>query len=286
MQSLAIPPLLRSQFTNSLRRLQYAVRGRVRRALWTAIYRTTGRRLPATAVYHDCGVFSGDFEADSTVARRLIPSAFAIKESSPGRTTVTIAAISNRDIDTLAPYDELLISVPVKYHGTDTIDGIYPLSLPVTTEAARWGGVVTAGFPKFVADIEPRKTSDGMTASVSADGQQILTLAVDEVPTEPIDQYLRIFNLRDDGHVTESTDELTAVRGESDQPGGARLELGTHPLADLLRALDIGPESHGHAYTPEASATLRSPAVDHGPLVEVPADSRSSKTRVLKRPFT
>lgn len=280
MHLKSFPDSLQAALKNYLRHRTHAALGRVARVTWTVVYRTTGRRLPAIVDYRDSSAFSGSFDADASTVSRLVPSVFDIVESTPGRTSVRIEAAQHNDINIMAPYREILVSVPVRYQETDTSDGMFPLALPVTTEAARWGGVETAGFPKFLGEIEVVSSADGMKATLTASGQHVLTLEVDEAPTTTADEVVRFFNVRADDHVTESTFERSARSGTSEHPGGARLELGTHPLANLLRALDVGSESVTHEYAPTASGRLRSPAVDHGPLRGTEAE-RSSPTAHL-----
>lgn len=259
---------------------------RLKRPIWLAVYRTTGRRLPASVDYRDFTAIRGDFDADARVARRLVPSAFDVVESSPGRTTVGVAAMSYREVDIMAPYGEFVVQVPVEYHDRagETTEGVFPISVPVTTEDARWGGVEIAGFPKFVADVAFESTPEGFSGTLTKDGEHVLTLAVDveDLSPERDEELVRLFNVRRDGHVTESTFERVGTSDASDRPGGARLELGTHPLSNLLRALDVGTESVGHEFTPAASGHLRTPSVDHGPI-ERERGAPSRLVRALRR---
>lgn len=284
MRLQSLPDSLQAAVRHTLRHWQHAALGRLARLLWTLVYRTTGRRLPATVDYRDSSSFSGTFDADATIVSRLVPPVFDIVESTPGRTSLRIEAIQNKEINIMAPYREILVGVPVRYQGMDTIDGIFPISLPVTTEAARWGGVKIAGFPKFLGEIEFESAATGMRTILTASGQHVLTLEVDEAPTATSKEDVRFFNIRDDSHVTESTFERSARSGESDHPGGARLELGTHPLAHVLRALDVGSESLAHEYAPKVSGRLRMPAVDHGPIGGTEAEAAPTTAHILDPP--
>lgn len=240
--------------------------GRVKRLLWTAVLRTTGRRIQPSARFEDLTHVAGMFDADATVARRIVPDAFEVVEVEADRTLVTIAAYDYRRVNVIGPYREVAINVPVRYRGDDVGEpGTYVLAMPVTTDEARWAGRLNAGFPKLLGDVEMAATADGVTSRLSLAGQHVLTLEVDATPTAETSGSGRVFNVRD-GTVTVSEATLSGSIGEGTEPGGARLALGAHPLADLLRALDVGPTSRYHAYTPQGAAVLES-STDLGPAV-------------------
>lgn len=246
------------------RRAWRGLAGRVKRFLWTAVLRTTGRRIQPSARFEELTHVAGMFDADATVARRIVPDAFEVVEVDPDRTLVTVAAYDYRRVNVIGPYREIAINVPVRYRGQAVDEpGTYVLAMPVTTDEARWAGRLSAGFPKLLGDVEMAATADGVRSRLGLAGQHVLTLEVDATPTAQTSGTGRVFNVRD-GTVTVSEATLSGSIGEGSEPGGARLALGTHPLADLLRALEVGPESTYHAYTPRGTAVLESSS-DLGP---------------------
>lgn len=259
-----LAPLALSESPGAFRRARTAITRRVKRLLWTTVRRTTGRRLQPTARFEDVTHVAGVFDADATVARRLVPDAFEVIESGDDRTLVTVAAYEYRRVNVIGPYREVSINVPVRYRADDSVEpGTYVLAMPVTTEEARWAGRVNAGFPKLLGAIDMTSTPECLRTTLSVGGQHVLTLTVDAEPVSPFEESGRVFNVRD-GMVTTSTATLSGAMGGGDRAGGARLELGTHAVADLLCALDVSPTSSAHAYTPEGEAVLESSS-DLGP---------------------
>lgn len=258
-----LAPLSLSESPGAFRRARTAITRRVKRLLWTAVYRTTGRRLQPTARFEALTHVAGVFDADATVARRIVPDAFEVVETDD-RTLVTVAAYEYRRVNVIGPYREVSINLPVRYRADDSVEpGTYVLAMPVTTEEARWAGRVNAGFPKLLGAIDMTSTPECLRTKLTVGGQHVLTLTVDAEPVSPFEESGRVFNVRD-GMVTTSTATLSGAMGGGDRAGGARLELGTHPVADLLRALDASPTSTAHAYTPEGEAVLESSS-DLGP---------------------
>lgn len=231
---------------------------RLWRALYEIVRATTGKRLQVRVRFLDVTAFGGDFEASSVAARRIVPPVFDLVEHAPGRTLVTVLGLEYRSVDRLSPYDELSVSLPVKYRGVaeEHARGRFVFQMPVTTEEARWGGVELYGFPKIVANVRATREGDTRMCKLSVEGRHVLTLRAHENLVSHEHERFRLFTIRDDERVVESFFDLDGDVARSDVPGGATLELGDHPIADQLRRLDIATSSLTHLVVPRALGEL------------------------------
>ncbi len=247
------------QQPSSLARARNAIVRALKRPVWNTTFRVTGKRLQVPMNIFDMAMYGGTFEANAAVAQRRVPSGdFRVVEHAPGRTAVEVHALEYRRIDVLSPYREVSIAVPVEYlrHDGARARGFAVLHMPVTSEEARWGGVVNFGYPKFVADVDIERRPGGITCTLTAEGVHVLSLQVDELPLRPRGERRRNFTFRDDGRVVESDFEAEGQLGMSNARGGARLVLGPHAIAAGLREMGIELQSRGHMYMPKATGWL------------------------------
>ena len=168
----------------------------------------------------------------------------------PGRTICTIGALDYKDGE-LGAYQEMSITFFVHEPGSRSLPflgavvgllrsnlGAYVYSLPVDGELTCETGRVIWGLPKFVAEIDISSEGDRQTAVLKADGQHILTQAMEMGGKRTIDNPGQVSYAVRDGLLHRST---STMRGEgvAVRMGGATLELGGHPLADELRSLGL-----------------------------------------------
>ncbi|MFZ5573433.1 MAG: acetoacetate decarboxylase family protein [Thermodesulfobacteriota bacterium] len=137
--------------------------------------------------YYDASAFTGIYTAPTQRVKAWMPFPGATPlEILPGRSLIAISAFEYRDTD-IAPYNEFSVAALVS-HPRRQITGltlaaqflsnrlqIVILSLPVTSERARKGGVEMAGYPKFLADIEFTETDGKRVCVVSSQGNRLLT---------------------------------------------------------------------------------------------------------------
>lgn len=224
---------------------------------WRRLYRivraTTGWRLSARVRFLDLSAFGATFDARSDPARRAVPEPFELIEHAPGRTLLTALAFDAHIVDRLAPHRALALTLPVRYRGAR---GSFPIRVPVTTDEARWTGVELYGFPAFVANVREERDLDTHIARLSIEGRPVLTLRVGEQPVADDHARVRLLSIRDDARVVGSTLRIDGEAARSDVSGGATLSPGDHPLADLLRELDVATESRSQFVFPHAMAVL------------------------------
>jgi hypothetical protein len=223
----------------------------------------TGGRLRLPLRYDELSTFSALFAAPAHAVQAVLPSAaLTPREVAPGQVAVALTAYDYRRSD-LAPYQELGVLVSTTFDpglGQEVVAGLYCLTLPVTSEEALVAGVAGWGFPKFLADIAIEESDARCRCQASVDGQLIVSFEVGAVPVA--DQLDR----RELPMFTVQGNELLHIpvvsegrRGQRDDGEGARLLLGEHPRADLIRQLALGPVI-GQSRSVEVKAVL--PAAD------------------------
>ncbi|WP_018257481.1 acetoacetate decarboxylase family protein [Halomicrobium katesii] len=180
----------------------------------------------------------------------LLPDRLRPLRVTPRRGGVTILSVSYDRIgeDVMAPYDEVSVQIPAVERSARTVPVLtgqarttsgFVWAMPVTTEASVALGREVWGYPKRVADIEIDAGASQTDTTVDIDGQRLLDLSVERPPQVPFGLSGYTYTERDGTLLREAT----AIRG---RVGGwlyseaATLELGEHPLAERLAAVDLG----------------------------------------------
>ena len=168
----------------------------------------------------------------------------------PGRTLCTIGTMVYRDGD-LGPYHEVAITFFVRKAGARSLPlvgglvgvlrgslGAYIHHLPVDAEFSRDAGCTIWGFPKFLAEIAVSEHGAEQTSTLWVDGQHVLSQTVRMGGGRSFSDRPQVSYAYRDGalHRTPST---MSARDVGARRGGARLELGTHPIAEELRRLGL-----------------------------------------------
>lgn len=210
-----------------------------------------GRTVRLPVLIRDARSWAATFVVDAGAAQSLLePTGLEIAEMRPGKAIASVAAVRYEDGD-LDRYNEVAVALLVRPHDAPPASaarkgievarnqtGVYIHHLPVDQGFTLEAGRTIWGYPKFMAEIsigeEPRVT----TVSLRHEGMHVLTLTVrrglkpwPRVPNLPTYTYL-------DG-VLRRTPWETFPEGTRGRPGGASLELGTHPIADELRSLGL-----------------------------------------------
>jgi hypothetical protein len=215
------------------------------------------------ALIHRGESFSAVFAADRDAVRAALAgtarsgTALHPVTWSDGRALIMIQAVRFHEITsqhldgpTLAawPYGEVVIGPLVTRRPSPPMvpllagaPGIFPLAMPVTTREARDAGVAM-GLPKFIADLDfdDEVTMRGVRAA--EDGAEILDLTVDVDGPMPPRVMRQPWYSVVDGQLWETmarTHAYMRIQVGSRASRAARLELGTHPVADELRRLKL-----------------------------------------------
>jgi hypothetical protein len=168
----------------------------------------------------------------------------------PGRTLCTIGTMDYRHND-LGMYHEVAITFFVQEPGVRTLPLIgtpvsiargglaaYIHQLPVDAAFSCQAGQKIWGFPKFMAQIDIRHDRGVESTTLTVEGAHVLT------------QHVRIGGRRSFGEREQvsyalrngelhRTPSVMSGEGVGFRPGGARLELGVHPIAEELRSLGL-----------------------------------------------
>ncbi len=220
--------------------------------------------------YYDASSFTGIFTAptDRVKARMPFPEVSPL-EIFPGRSLVAISALEYRDTD-IAPYNELSVSVLVSYLRRPVTGAslawqllrnklqIVILSLPVTTERARKGGVELAGYPKFLADIEFTEKSGKRVCVVSTNGNRLLTVHGDIIKTGkgPI-VHARMFNPMQGIPMVANLYMNQLEFAQTIGWGKSGIDIGQgHELCDILYDLKLSRQPLVYQFCPRYEAKL------------------------------
>jgi hypothetical protein len=116
--------------------------------------------------------------------------------------------------------------------------GTYIWKLPVNQSFTCDAGRTIWGFPKSVETIDLHYESDRVRCRLEMDGQHVLTLSLPRggsrvLPASETATYTLIEG------VAHRTRFSQGGSGMGVRLGGARLELGPHPIADALRSLGL-----------------------------------------------
>lgn len=202
-------------------------------------------------VVRDASASVATFLVSSRLAQRLVPDAFEVVELLPGRAPLAIAVIDYRDND-LGDYDEVSLTFFVRPKGPPPtlpwigawLDllrgklGTYIWKLPVNQAFTCEAGRSIWGFPKSVESIEITRESGSVRCRLAMDGTHVLTLSVPHGGSRALpDQDTVTYTLIEG--IPHRTHFVQGGSGVGFALGGARLELGTHPIADALGQLGL-----------------------------------------------
>lgn len=222
-----------------------------------------GQQFRFPVLYRDFRRIAANFPAPAAKVQEVLPTPKLNPiQIQPGVTLIGLVGYEYRHIDGLAPYNEFGIGVPVQYETQEKAPkplSSYVLHLPVTTEEARWGGVEFYGFPKFSADIRFEDAGDVCHCRLRAEDKDILTLEVPKLESTPQVWDFYAYTLKA-GHLLKTHIQVQGLRGLTEAQGGASYRLGDHPIAEELRALELGKTSIGHEYCPKLQMILPLPA--------------------------
>jgi acetoacetate decarboxylase len=225
-----------------------------------ATYEIAGRTVAMPCVVRDASAGTAMFEVDAGVAAGMVPDAFEITESAPGRCQLSLAVIDYRDND-LGDYDEIGVILFVKPRGSANDEaGTYIAHLPVDQAFTCEAGRTIWGFPKSVEDIDIAYGERSMTATLRMDGSLVLRVTLprggdDEMPALPMTTYTLIDGVPHATAFTQGGTGSQVVAGGE----GASLELGDHPLAKQLASLGLPAAPQLTTWTEHMRGTFETP---------------------------
>jgi len=211
-----------------------------------------GRTVTLPVIVREASTGTATYLVDSRAARKLLPcDEIDVVELFPGRALLSVGAIDYRDND-LGDYNEISIAFFVRERsrpaGLPVIGTVadfarsrlatYIHRLPVNQEFTCEAGCRIWGFPKTVNDIDIQTTADRVTCDWSIEGTRVFHFSVPRggertMPDTEMATYTTIEG------VAHKTRFVSGGEGTGIRLGGARLELGSHPIADELRGLGL-----------------------------------------------
>jgi hypothetical protein len=206
----------------------------------TTEYTIQGRTVAIPVEVRDARSWFATFAVPFDAARSLIDYSGLVPASPvPGRALVSLAFVDYTDGD-LDPYHEVAVAVLVGEPGAGPSRkpaGAFIHQLPVDQSFTCEAGREMWGFPKFIADIDIWPGDRGAASvTLTHDGAHVLRLSVGAGVSLPSrGAALDAFSHRDG--VLRRTRWSLAGEGSRMRPGGARVELGDHPIAQELRGL-------------------------------------------------
>lgn len=204
----------------------------------------------------------GLFTADATEVARDLPSGLSPVLTRPGRTMVALMAVRYVD-NPLGDYDEGVVASVVR-PSTDPSPtaslrdvlagryGIFVHHMPVSQAFTREAGERIWGFPKTVDHLDLRlsdRRAGLRWATPEGEVFELVTARGGRLPAPPQSSVAHTLH---DGVVWRTPLRMRGS-GLGVRPGGARVRLGTHPIADDLRRWGVGPRGVASAWVEHAT---------------------------------
>ena len=154
----------------------------------------------------------------------------------------------------LMPYGEVIIAALVSRRPTPPVlpllvpglmgrsVGAFVLHLPVTHRAARDGGRLGWGYPKFIADMDFEDSLETLRCTLAEGEHEILRHTVYPSGQPSMLSSSTILYSVLEGELLALEVPMSGLSRQRWGSGGGRLELGDHQVADELRPLAISPE--------------------------------------------
>ena len=214
-------------------------------------YSILGREVRMPVEVRDATASVAYYLVSAKAAQALIEySGLRVARTLPGRTLCTIGTMEYRDND-LGQYHEVAITFFVYEPGTRVLPVIggplammrgklsaYIHQLPVDAEFSMEAGRGIWGFPKFMSKIEITRDLGVQTSVLTVDGAHVLTQRMRLGGTRGFGEREQISYALRDGMLYRTPSTMSG-EGVGFRIGGARLQLGEHPIADELRSLGL-----------------------------------------------
>jgi hypothetical protein len=195
-----------------------------------------GQTVTMPVLVRDASAGTVIFDVDLAAAQSLVPAAFEVIESAPGKAQLALALVDYRDND-LGAYHEVGTIFFVRPAGGGP-DGNFISHLPVDQEFTCAAGNQIWGFPKTVESIEVTQDATTSRWVLTMDGELVLDVTIprggdDEMPRMDMTSY----TLREG--VPHGTAFSQGGTGSSMSFDGVTWTLGTHPIAKELESLGL-----------------------------------------------
>jgi hypothetical protein len=213
------------------------------------------------------------FRAPTSEARKLLPTKkLRLVEIAPGFSLVGFACMDYREIEGLADYTEVGIFVPVRYAPRFDVPflplvspkffpdlGYYFHRMVVSSPQAFELGVTMHGLRKLLGQVTFDDLPFSRRCIAKVDGQTIFELEVQRSAARLTKMTTQTYTLHG-SHVLRTPVPTRGQIGVSRAPKAAKLTLGSHFIADEIRALELSPTPAFTIWGPEVQSVLSAPA--------------------------
>jgi Acetoacetate decarboxylase (ADC) len=208
-------------------------------------WKIQGTTLRMPVVIRDAALAAAVFTCDPVAARRALADTGLDPLLLAGRGLAALVCAQYRDGD-LGPYNEVGLLVAVRDPGGRV--GIHTLELPVTQEFTLEAGRAIWALPKWLARCDLTIGRRRSTVHLAEGDTFVLAGVLDTGPVPlptPVSSAITAFSLRRGDPPTRGHERLlrgsTSMRltGLRVRPGGTRLVLGDHRMAETARALGM-----------------------------------------------
>ncbi|MBF6062540.1 acetoacetate decarboxylase family protein [Nocardia terpenica] len=205
-----------------------------------AVHTVLGEQVRMPVEIRVAEALSALYLVDEAAARTLLAGTGLEPVRCAGRALCALAFVRYVDGD-LGPYHEFAVALIARVPGRRRSTGAYIHWLPVNQEFTCAAGRQIWGFPKEVADIRLARRWRGKRCEVWLDGRMAVALEIRgglPVPAVLGGASIAAYT-QPDGVLRRTPWGMRPSRVRLRLGGGARLELGDHPVADELRALGL-----------------------------------------------
>lgn len=230
-----------------------------------------GKVAELPILYYRDDFFVLYFTANTKKVIEILPSANLYPVMMPNGKAIIGVGAFNYIETTIGSYGEVPIVIPVVYgKKTSPFTGLIPafleswypgfgllvMHLPVTGIRARDGGRQGWGYTKFIADMHFIINSDYFECQMREENRHILDLRVLKKgvlmkETRPITTYSVL-----DNNLIQTIIPQKGIKRVAIQTKGSFIKLGSHPVAESVKALGLSRKPFMSAYFPERSTIL------------------------------
>jgi len=227
-------------------------------------------------LYYRDDAFALYFTADYEKVKAAMPSDKLHPVILPGSKAIVAICAFNYIDTSIGSYGEVAVALPAVFDKEmNSFSGLlaairesgYPgfgvvvMHLPVTRVEARDAGRGEWGYTKFIADMHFSISPEYLECRMLEGDAHILDLRVKRKGFYLRDKKpLTTFSVKN-GDLIKTVIPQTATKRISLMPGGSRLELGDHPVAESIRSLEISSRPFMSVYFPERAGILPSGTV-------------------------
>ncbi len=234
-----------------------------------------GTAIEFPILYYDLRQVTAIFSAKTAALKTLLPHPnYKPIELYPGTSMLAITCFEYHDTS-IGPYNEIAITVPVKFPPAMTIPGlsalgmvmknsfsVYIRHLPVTTELAYKGGVYFWNYPKFIAEIIFSDQGEKLEVTLKEKGEMILKLKSRKLPLTTSGKLdFHTYSIKDSTVMHGLVEGVAPKIGRKILGNDATLELGSHRISKELAGLNLSKTAATGIYAEGMMTKLYDPDV-------------------------